>query len=305
MKLNKGLCANPILCEQDNDYVDGFFTASFDLLEASLSVSLQLEEPAIERRIAAGEAAYLVHVECPLTSYRKKYLLGSKNRTTIPLPLADLGGDVEVSTYIVAAQEIEGFTSDGLNADYAGLSLTYPKGSLLAIGPIDTLEIQHGGSGAQTLPEIFEICGDIPAGDKKTYWVDPTSDTIKIHVTPRIRKFYADHAAQKALTNQLLVLPAATETLMAVAIANDHGDEDWYSDATWYKIFDETLRRSGLAMTELTMKPGKKGTAAQVAQMLFRQPLPRAIDALSELVDAPAMIDEKIRKENLSCSSCD
>ena len=281
MKLNKGLCANPILCEQDNDYVDGFFTASFDLLEASLSVSLQLEEPAIERRIAAGEAAYLVHVECPLTSYRKKYLLGSKNRTTIPLPLADLGGDVEVSTYIVAAQEIEGFTSDGLNADYAGLSLTYPKGSLLAIGPIDTLEIQHGGSGAQTPPEI-------PAGDKKTCWVDPPSDTIKIHVTPRIRKFYADHAAQKALTNQLLVLPAATETLMAVAIANDHGDEDWYSDATWYKIFDETLRRSGLAMTELTMKPGKKGTAAQVAQMLFRQPLPRAIDALSELVDEPA-----------------
>ena len=283
MKLNKGLSAYPILCENDSDYADGYFLASFELAndQTRLTITMDLQEDAIAQCIADGSATYLVHVECPLTSYRKKYITGAE--ATMDLPLDELAGDVEVSTYIIATRDIKGFTSSHFNHVYEGCKLTYPKGTLLAIGPVDLLTITRSGSDAQTLPDIFHIYGDLE--DKQTYWVNLTGDTIDIHVTPTIQNFYHTHPAQKRLLNEMLILPAAIEALTAVAIANDTGDTDTdYTGWTWYRIFDETLKRSKLSMDVLTMTGGQRENAIQVAHMLFRQPLGPAIETLAELV---------------------
>ena len=286
MKLNKSLSAYPILCENDSDYADGYFAAMFDRAEdgARIAVSMQLQEDAIAQCIAAGTASYLVHVECPMTSYRKKYLTGARH--IIDLPLGELVGEVEISTYVIATEMIQGFTSQHFNAIYAGRKFLLPKGSLLAIGPIEVLEITREGSGAQTLPDIFQIYGDQDV--KSSYWVDLTQDTIDIHVTPHVQAFYHAHPAQKYLLNEMLILPAATEALTAVAIANENGqDENDYASTTWYRIFDDTLQKYQLAMTDLTTERGRAGSVMKVAQMLFHQPLDAAIDALGALVDHP------------------
>lgn len=293
MKLNKGLSACPILCENDSDYADGCFSATFTIAEdgAHVDVAMTLRESAIEACIAAGTASYVVHVECPMTSYRKKYLTGAS--ATIALPLDDLSGDTEISTYIIATETIGHFASDHVNAVYAGRPLFFPKGGLLAIGPIYTIDIRRDGSGAQNLPDLFKIYGDLAPEDKQAYWTDLTSDTIDIHVKAHIKKFYVEHPSQKYLLNELLILPAATEALTAVAVANDRGEDSDYDGATWYRVFDETLRRSKLAMTDLTIEPGRAGSVAAVAQMMFHQPIESAIDALADLVDPPADWPEK------------
>lgn len=75
------------------------------------NVSYSLSVPELQQLIDDEKAKAYVIVESPITSVRHKFEVSQKP-VDIELSKGDLLGDVEVSSYIVATQNIEGFYSD-------------------------------------------------------------------------------------------------------------------------------------------------------------------------------------------------
>ena len=169
MRLNKGLTPYPVLSSMDDDYVRGSFRAevqeeiSFGQLK--LSIDYMLDEPGLKELFAQGKVSYATHVECSLVGYRQ--LFSSKNNhENVTIDAGNLTNEVEISTYIVATEDIHGYHNEQFNIGFGkGASFDIWRGGILAIGPEYTIDINRDGKNYDKMADILAIAVDegIPA----------------------------------------------------------------------------------------------------------------------------------------------
>lgn len=133
MKLRNSLTPYPVLCAFNDDYIDSKFTAEIqcnhNLNNIRVNIFFRLENAQLQQLIMEGKAAYLVHIESPKTSLRKRFST-DKEKLSILLSKDDLSDCIEICTFIVANKDIENYHNNSFNALDKDMIITLSKGHL-------------------------------------------------------------------------------------------------------------------------------------------------------------------------------
>ena len=75
MEIKNRLFPYPVLCEENDDYVLGFFDVKYNVTEEFnhfvIDFDIVLDDnDELQWLIREGKAEYVIHIECPTTSFR-------------------------------------------------------------------------------------------------------------------------------------------------------------------------------------------------------------------------------------------
>lgn len=278
MKLNKRLSSYPILINDDDDYVDSYFEVSlnqfieFDMLK--INVKFTLENEGLKELIKNGLAKYVVNFECPLLSYRE-VKLSDNNYIDHSINLNNISGNLEISSFIVATQNIDKYYNEKFNWVYGKSGIDIRKGNYLAIGATYIIDVDRKNEGLKKLTDIIVIQQN--ENDQAEVSVQLDSDIIKILVSKEIKNKYFNYG-KLYLYNliSMLMIPS-----MIYILTNMKNNPDLNS-FRWYKVIENILRQEDIEISNLSeFESTGKNSIFQLAQKIFKSPIEKGIDELT------------------------
>lgn len=136
MEIKNRLFPYPVLCTENDDYMDCSFDVKANLTEDVSDFILTFDVELLNNKelnvlIREGLAEVIVHVECSSTAYRSVIAI-TGNKRIFRLPKSRVNKEVYLVGMIVAQKAIKGFTCSKLNEDYGTDPIDFQKGSILA-----------------------------------------------------------------------------------------------------------------------------------------------------------------------------
>ena len=106
----------------------------------------------------------MVHIECPTLSLRKRFECSDED-FDIFINMSELGGTLEVCTFIVTSEDLKGYTNPHFHPDYSSIpGFDLKKGQVLAIGTSKIFDVEKTGDSLTSLPSIIQV---VKSGDKQ------------------------------------------------------------------------------------------------------------------------------------------
>lgn len=276
MKLNKCLTPYPVLMEGDDDYVDSFFEAKVEqILEfGKIKVNAQyfLKNDGLQGLIDEGKANFALHIECPLLCYRK-ICLSQKKKVEYYIDLNEVAGNIEVSTFIVANENLHKYYNEKFNWEYGKEGVDISKGNILAIGPTYKIDIDRDENALKKISDIICI-KEYETNDKKEMQVELEGPVIYIYVNKEVKNQYFLLGKKYFYTMiSMIMVPAMMYVLTAMS-----NDEGGLCDYRWYGMIENLLKQNDVEVGELELyeSSGKK-SIFELAQKIFKSPLEEAL----------------------------
>ena len=281
MRLDKGLTSYPKLISGDDDYVDSHFDAkveqNIEFGKIKISVEFITNNKGLKELIEQNKASYVIHFECSLLGYRK-FLMTSNINNDYYIDLNEVDSTVEVSTFIVATQDIKKYYNDKFNWEYGKDGIDIDKGNILAIGPTYTIDVNHGKNGFKKIPDIITIKED-PNTGRGEYSVDVEGDVIIIYVNKNIKNKYFIHGKQY-LYNIISMIMVPSMIYVLTCMKNSKDDLKEYG---WFKTIEKLLKENGVEVEKLSNDDSSgKYSIFELAQKIFKSPLEKGINELNK-----------------------
>lgn len=163
MRLGKKIFPYPVL--NNSKTISGFNNDTYELvLEENITddkfilnnVHINIDNTDIEQFLHDGRANALLIVECSQTVFREKYPIGLDPRS-ISIPISNLNGKVEISSYIYATEDIEKYNSNGFLDDFSEYEFLIEKYDILAADDGYTTKIMYDEDKDKKMSSIFSI----------------------------------------------------------------------------------------------------------------------------------------------------
>lgn len=282
MKIKNKLTPYPILSLYNDDYLNSSFEVDINVEckfnELLVDAKFKLNNSDLKQLILDGLAVYTLHIECPMTSFRKKY---DTDQTELSFKIAtdNLKEKVEICSYIVACDDILNYSNKNFHSDYDGVCFNIEKGNILAIGTGKDVTIIKNNDDLENLPSIIKIC---PMKDLKkgTISVD-TDDSNYILVGVYegiIEKYYElGKSKYKNTVMTLILLPVIELVLLRMK----YSDED-EKEKKWYRVIENLLNQNGIEVEDLDIQNKEKSVLA-IAQDIFADPISRSFEELERM----------------------
>lgn len=235
MEIKNRLFPYPVLCDETDDYsgsgLDVEINSQIQGNWIHLQVTFHLKNDSILTLIRRGEACYAIHVECSNTFYRR-LIPSDSSEIHLEIPVGNVNGEVAVLALILANRKIEDFVSDSLNEDYAGETIQFDKGAILAYKNIAKINVAKSYEALAGNESFFSIVKVGQPGDTE---IKPLSfnilgDRIQIQADPKTYEAYLHFKQRNAVAISLLVLPALT--FMINELRNS--DRGTYAECGWF-----------------------------------------------------------------------
>lgn len=284
MDIRYKLYPYPMLISNTDDYVKSSFRFNVNVVKGirdfGFTFIMELDNDEMNEMIRTGFAEFLVHIECPQTSYRA---IAKASETIFEKRIQEkkLNGKVSLCAFVVAKKDIPVYTNSDFNLDYAGVIFSVERGGILAIGGQYELNIVKETEELAKIPSIFTIC---------KYAAD-TDESMKIDIDgDKIVVALSDHSFQnyKMLTNMPLLLPAFHAMIILPALIyvfetlRREGIEE-YEERRWCTAIRKTLKKHEIVLNDdiLCDIP-----SYDLAQRLLDLPIDRALDAITMIDDS-------------------
>ena len=280
MKLKNSLTPYPVLSSGD-DYLNVSFNVELSSNPTTdgvfIAIKFDLNDEALLKLVEEGKAQYAVHVECPYT-YWRKFKTSHQNVIVFEVNSDDVSGDVEVCTFLVATQDIKGFSSPNFHSDYAGHTFDIFKGGILASSDSFKMDMTNDVTGENTESIIAITEGEKNQAIDISVNTDG-SDKIYVSLKPELYALYERLAAGKYedIIFSLILNPVLQTVLERISTTPDS-----YNDARWYKTIIKSLNKLGVKPEELNFSSDKK-SIHYLVQKIFENPTSRAFDNLERL----------------------
>lgn len=249
----------PVLAPGLPNYID---SSSFScvVLASSNRKSVRVEmrpkicDEGLTALVEAGKAEVIAHIECPPTGYRRVVPLLPNDLTVEIIEAGLLDLSLDVSTFIVAKEQIDSFNSPTFHKDYEGLSFSIAKGGLLAVCQTvhNTINLVDERLGAT--PSAIVIAPDADRGAKGMRVVTD-EDQITIYLPEEQFKDYKALDDSSSIGGSgprfhdvllsMVVVPALTQVLSMVQ--REPLDEagrrrlDGISDERWFGVVNKRV----------------------------------------------------------------
>lgn len=262
MQNNNKIFPYPVLTKESDDILDSFLNFKHEIVENKdliCNVKVELKNNTLRKLIRDGKAAFVVHIECKKTRYRKTFKFKEYD-FDFKIDNNSILNRVEIASMIVAQEEFK-YTNISFNEDYKGDSYHITKNQILAYDEDISLEIERHTDSLENLPSIFCI---VQNTDIKAVGMDYdlTDTKIKIKLNPNIFQYYKTlriNSNLEEILASLFIIP----TLIKVLSDFEKLEED-YSSSNWYHSIKNRLK--DLEIT--TIEEVSEG-ALKIAQMIL------------------------------------
>lgn len=278
MDIRHRLYPYPVLSDMTNDYVNSSFGMQLEvsqgMKEICLSISLQLDNKEIEQLIVEGKAEYVIHIECPYTSYRT-VIKTDENETQKRIPEHKLNGKIAICTFIVAKKKIPQYYNSSFNEDYGDMHFSLNRGNIMGIGGQINIEITKEVEELSKIPSIFTICRCAADIDESMKF-DITGEKIAITLCNRSFENYkvlSGFPAMLPVLHSMLIVPALIYTF---EMLRKEGISE-FEDLRWFKSIKRTLNKNNMILNEELLNTIP---SFELAQKSLDLPVNRAFDAL-------------------------
>lgn len=242
-----------------------------------LAFELSVNNKDIQRLISEGKAAYAMQIECRLTYYRELITFSSQ-RYEHTLFGNQVEQKIELTSMIVAIQDIDDYSSDDLTELYDGETISFSKGDVLAVGEEDVVFITKELDSLKKLSSMFYVMPN-PSSDAKSMSLHYESQQIAILLpsqdATRFQQCKNDPDRKEALFSALF-FPA----LIAVIEDIKSGEGAGYNDSRWYIMLEQKSHEKELG----SFDDWRNYSSLEIAQRLFDYPLTRYFKELAEAV---------------------
>jgi hypothetical protein len=285
MEIKNRLFPYPVLCKDNDDYGNSVFDVSVEkddeLNDIILEFNITLDNREILSLIREGKAEYVIHVECPCTSYRRVTRGYSKN-IKYRIPKGKINKDVYLVAMVVATSEINGFYSNSFNEDYDE-NVYFDKGAIIAYKNLPKMFILKNQEELTRGDSFFSIVNKkFRSDDREPITYDLSGDKIKILVDDILYNEYVKfqtNQSMKPLLLSCLVMPALAYT---VEILRNDGYENYVSNY-WFQKLSKACELKGKNFIKDIIY--NESTAIEVAQNLLESPVSKTLDNLSSIIE--------------------
>lgn len=284
MDIRSKLYPYPVLSSGNDDYSGSSFTFTPNISKGPREIvfdfTLDLQDDVLNQMISEGRAEFVVHIECPYTAYREM-IRGSSERCSRHVVESRLNGKVSVCAFVVAKQDIRGYTNPAFNVDYSDISFDIERGGILAIGGQCSIDITKETEELGKVPSIFSICRSAMDSDESMK-IDLDGEKIAITLCAESFNNYRVMSASPvylSVFHSILIMPAL---IYVFEVLKCDGTEN-YEQHRWYKAICRTLTKQGLKMDQNTLDTYE---SFELAQKLLELPVNKAITALAQLGDS-------------------
>lgn len=239
----------PLLKDKDNnsDYKTTQFYFDFErdndipiIINGMLvlkNIAFYLDNPELKALYNEGALKAICEVECSNTVYREFFEI-SETPQTKELPISNFSNIVTVSAYLVAAKEIEAYTSSDFVEDYTGYTFHINPSNVLAADDGIKFRVDVDESNDNKMSSIFTIVKKDDAEGIVTYNNEPNK--IVIYLNPDDYNIYdtmKNHSMYNSVFFANLVIPALAGCLQEIQSDFGEGDsvDEICDDKQWFK----------------------------------------------------------------------
>ena len=278
MKIRGRLAPYPLLAKTNDSYRKSSFDGIAELKASGKELRLEfravLRCTSLRNLVRAGFAGYALHVESPVTSYRRLFEF---NDAPFHLTLAadEVRGSLQVTPFVVAKAAIEGYASDDFHEVYEGQVFSFARGHILAVDQTTEFLLQAHDE-RETLPSIVRVEPLGREAGEAALRVDCGSDYIVARLPQGMYDAYRRYAkgVYSATFLSCVVQPALTAALEKLQGALRTGEEP---RTRWQRVLVHLLEEEKFDVAAKDAEP------LAVAQRLLRDPLNRAVQELEDL----------------------
>ena len=277
MKFNSAL-PYPVLTKENDHYINSSFDVAVQAKKSfgqlHIEANFLLENEGLQQLIIEGKAMYVLHIECPQTSYRKLQK-SSVGLITVKIDDNHLRGKIDVHTFIVANERIENYTNDKWNKFYAGVPITYDKGNMLAVGDAVELVLHEDPTETQNLPSIVTI----RRVEKAEYMaIDLGPDQIIIQLPQKIYDQYAQYGNSrlKETILTMVILPCLVDVFHTLKY-----NATEYEESRWYQVLEQIFENNHVPFSKIL---NDQMPVLEAAQLVLRNPLITSFNEIEKLI---------------------
>ena len=279
MRIKNRLSPYPILDDYGDDYINSSFSAEYDVktqfTEVYGKIVFHLKNSEIENLIKMKYAEYLVHIECPSTSYRCK-ISSAEPEIEFKLDSRNLSKVIEIRTFIVLTQNISGFTSESFHTDYSGQKFDLLAHQILAIGTAKDYAINQDDRDLESLPSVLQI---VKLSNKKKGSCSVNTDDddlVKVGLASEVYDQYAQlgKSTFKATAFSLVLLPALVIIIQRMTANKDNDD---MSSKHWFQVINKILESNGYKLDDISIE---NDSLLTICQSIFADPIARSFKEL-------------------------
>lgn len=278
MKIRGHLAPYPLLAKTNDSYRKSSFDGIAELKASGGELRLEfravLRCTSLRNLVRAGLAGYALHVESPVTSYRRLFEF---NDAPFHLTLAadEVRVSLQVTPFVVAKAAIEGYASDDFHEVYEGQAFSFARGHILAVDQTTEFLLQAHDE-RETLPSIVRVEPLGREAGEAALRVDCGSDYIVARLPQGMYDAYRRYAkgVYSATFLSCVVQPALTAALEKLQSGLRAGEEP---RTRWQRVLVHLLEEEKLDVAAKDAEP------LAVAQRLLRDPLNRAVQELEDL----------------------
>ncbi len=280
----------PVLLPKGDDYVGCRFEVEIKSHKTPTEIVYHLEAsldcPDLRAVVDRGDAAVILHVECPQSAFRKSFAIPLGAADLQPHSTNDLSGKIFLCPFIVAQRELHDYRSDSFNPEYDGFSFNIRCGSILAEG--EQL-IDYADTVTRDIdfkPDIFSVVPYTPQPeDGERMKVDlALNQKITIKLPQNI---YAQYNAMmksgeaKEFLWSAIILPAVMEALYKIKECLQNDESADFESKIWYMRLTERIEQlHPNAKSDLAEFFDKKDIP-ELAQELIKNPVSAAVSKLA------------------------
>jgi len=277
MKFNSAL-PYPVLTKENDHYINSSFDVAVQAKKSfgqlHIEANFLLENEGLQQLIIEGKAMYVLHIECPQTSYRKLQK-SSVGLITVKIDDNHLRGKIDVHTFIVANERIENYTNDKWNKFYAGVPITYDKGNMLAVGDAVELVLHEDPTETQNLPSIVTI----RRVEKAEYMaIDLGPDQIIIQLPRKMYDQYAQYGNSrlKETILTMVILPCLVDVFHTLKY-----NATEYEESRWYQVLEQIFENNHVPFSKIL---NDQMPVLEAAQLVLRNPLITSFNEIEKLI---------------------
>ncbi len=286
MNITKRLYTYPVLSDDRDDYIDSVFDIDVQrkmngVNTLLLDFSISMNNEGLRKMLSAGEAEYVVHIECANTSFRTT-VHAITNQIKKEIPIGRINGKLEIIVLIVTKKDISNFINSKWQEDYQGLTFELPKGSILAYKNLPSFDVVKNYEELNSSSSIFKVYKRL-TNEKTPVEVELSTSHIRIGLGLEEYNIYSrfcDKEEFQAILNSMIVLPALV--FVFEELKQEDGIEN-YEGTNWYISLSRAYKKRGVNLENELQNTEKP--SIQLAQEAMKLPLSAALSKLTDLFE--------------------
>lgn len=286
MNITKRLYTYPVLSEERDDYVDSIFDAEVQykmngVNNLQFDFDIEMDNKDLQRMILAGDAEYVIHIECANTSFRTA-IHDISNHVSKEIPIGRINGRIEIIVLIATKKDVSHFVNSKWDDDYQGLSFELSKGSILAYKNIPVIDIVKNYEEFNSASSIFKVYKRLTS-EPKPMEIDLSTAQIGIGVGLQEYEIYSrfcDKEELQPILNSMMIFPALVYVFEELKQENGI---DNYSGRNWYVSLSKAYEKRGIDLADELLNSDK--TSVQLVQEAMELPLNAALRKFADLFE--------------------